>query len=419
MKKHKIESMESSKTLVKIGKDICPISLLVVFMLAGLFSTYAQQPQPVYSIVKQLKPYEWYVEQAGLWMKEIKKDDKNAIAWYNYYVANRMANMTGKPEVWENEKETIIKDLNSIVDDMEKAIPESFEFNLVKFWNSGNDFSQFPYLEKAYKIDPEHPGTYNDFITYYEVNRKTEKVDEFCRRWYNSGDVSPGILHFNYNIMMSLDENAIVFTAGDNDTYPLWILQYAKGIRKDVTVLNTSLIFIREYAQAMLKELNIPKFEKETKDFVTEEISKSGNYQLAYNAYQQALIEHIVEHAGEYPIYFSSTTHQAIYEQYEDDLYLEGLAFKYSKENYDNIAVLKRKVEKHFMLDYLEHDFCNDLSLSVVDHTNMNYILPFFNLYEHYTLAGEQGKAIWIKTKILAIAERAGKEKEIKAQFGK
>lgn len=29
---------------------------------------------------------------------------------------------------------------------------------------------------------------------------------------------------------------------GDNDTYPVWVLQKAKNIRKDVTLLNISML---------------------------------------------------------------------------------------------------------------------------------------------------------------------------------
>ena len=58
------------------------------------------------------------------------------------------------------------------------------------------------------------------------------------------------------NYLESCAPNAIIFTFGDNDTYPLWYAQEVEGVRPDIRIINNSLLGIDWYINQLRNKIN-------------------------------------------------------------------------------------------------------------------------------------------------------------------
>jgi len=116
---------------------------------------------------------------------------------------------------------------------------------------------EFLSLPKKYSTSTINDPSMEDY--YKEADYEIQ-----VHKWRNTS--TDFIRSFNKNMLVSMEQNAILFTNGDNDTYYALDLQNKEGFREDVTIINLSFLNTGKFIKIL--KTRVPMTSKMTDDYI-------------------------------------------------------------------------------------------------------------------------------------------------------
>jgi hypothetical protein len=321
------------------------------------------------------------------WQEVIHLDAGRADAWLSYYQAVRFkAEAIGQSRIVKSR-------LDSIETAMQAVVAGTWEQFYVHYWNGNHDLNRFSSLEKAYKMNSDHEGILRQMIGYYAIIGDLTKAGKYTAEWEKTGYLTNAYSEYAYNVLQSIAQSSILITNGEFDTYPI-LKQQSSGVRSDVKVLDLSLAANAHNRALVLRRIGL-------------KLPSNDSVSVFDAAYIRKLAA-----ANPYSkIYLASTVGSGMLQLLKDQLFITGLAFRYSTVAIENLNFLKENMGEKMKLDELG----NGKGTVKEKMLQLNYVLPLELAAQEYDKAGDAEKAKKLRDTARKIGISTGREKDVNA----
>jgi hypothetical protein len=263
--------------------------------------------------------------------------------------------------------------LQSLAKDLEQAAPNSFEAHMANYYVAFPAPAAFMHLDLAKAKGPNRTELLAPLMANAARKFNFTELASRAITFRNEGGVPPALWHLADDVLLALDRNAVLFVAGDMDTYPLWVVQYGNGRRQDVLVVDQRLLHDPAYRQR-----------------VWAETKAKGKVPGDPQEFLQAL-----PLATDRPVHYALSLGRETLAPLKDRLYLTGMSMRFSRNPFDNIAELERSWAQ----------MRKDTGAGPLAR---NYLVPGAYLLLHYKRTGDERNASMMEHELRRLARALG-----------
>ena len=124
--------------------------------------------------------------------------------------------------------------------------------------------------------------------------------------------------------------------------------------------------------------------------------------------WQKVLGQCLKFYKGKQPMYVAMTISPSMYKEYEKNLTVSGLAYRFSTTPIDLTDWNRRLYEESFLLDAIKHPLITEQNQKNVDMHNLSYIDFFKTIYTDSVSHHDTARAQKVKTLAMNLVSRMG-----------